>query len=438
MRALAAWLLFLAAIAPVSAADLLDLYHLAQERDPRWAAARARHAAGLERLPQGRAGLLPTVSLSATRSENDQQVVSPGFKGTQRFAAESYALTLSQPLYRKQNLAGYAQGQAEAERAEYELAVARQDLILRVADAYFAVLAAEDALDFARTEKEALARLLALSKRRFAVGSATLVDVHEAQAGYDLAVAQEIAATNSLEVARERLRVLTGQAPPAGLARLRSSLPLEAPTPPDPDHWARASLDNPAIHAQGQALETARLELEKARADHYPTLDLVAARTYSDGVSPFSGSRLETTIDQIGLTLQIPIYRGGGTSARVRELAARYEEARNQLESLKRQTAQQARTEYLAVINGLAHVRALTQALASHQRALESTLLGYERGLRSSVDVVVAQRELYRTKRDLSQARYDYLLARLRLEAAAGRLDERDLEAVDAMLARTD
>jgi outer membrane protein len=442
-RFLATALALFAALAPYpppveAAADLLEIFRLAEAHDPLWAAARARHDAGRERLPQGRAGLLPNIALSATRSENDQEVTSPTVQRAQRFSAESYALTITQPLYRKQNLAGYAQGQAEAERAGFELTAARQELILRVADAYFAVLAAEDALDYARAEKEAIGRLLALNKRRYAVGSGTLVDVHGAQAAYDLAVAQELASANALEVARERLRVLTGEPPPSALARLRTPLPLAPPEPNDPEYWVRGSLNNPALHAQTQALESARQELEKARAGHYPTLDLVAARFYNDEVIPFTGSRQEITNNQIALALQIPIYQGGGTSARVRELAARYEEARNQLEALKRQNAQVARAEYLAVINGLARVRALEQALASNQRALESTLLGYERGLRTSVDVVAAQRELYRTQRDLSQARYDYLLARLRLEAAAGQLDEHKLEAVNALLVKRD
>lgn len=437
MKARCALVLALCVFAPLTAAaeDLLDVYRKAQERDPAWAAARARYAAGIERLAQGRAGLLPSVGLSAARTENDQEVALSGSSSTQRFSAESYALTLTQPLLRKENFAAYAQGKAEAQRAEFDLALARQDLILRVADAYFAVLAAQDAHALARAEKEAAARLAALTRRQFSVGTATLVDVHEAQAGYDLTVAQEIAAANELEITRERLRVLIGEVP-AALAGLSARLPLEAPQPDAMESWARASLDNPAIHAQELAVESARHELEKGRAGHYPTLDLTAARTYSDSVSPFTGTRLETINNQVGVLLQVPIYQGGGVSARVRELAARYDEARSQLETLKRQTAQQARAQYLAVINGLARVRALEQAHDSNQKALESTLLGYERGLRTSVDVVVAQRELYRTKRDLSQARYDYLLARLRLEAAAGRLDEEDLLAVNALLGK--
>ncbi len=430
-----ALMLVLAVLAPLAAAaeNLLSVYRLAQERDPAWAAARARYAAGIERLPQGRAGLLPSVGLSAVRTENDQQVVTPGFDAAQRFSAKSYALTLTQPLLRKENLASFAQGKAEARRAEFELALARQDLILRVADAYFSVLAAQDAHAFARAEKEAVGRLAALTRRQFSVGTATLVDVHEAQAGYDITVAQEIAAANELEVTRERLRVLLGEVP-ARLAGLRPEQTLEAPRPHDIEVWAQASRDNPAILAQKQTIESARQELEKGRAGHYPTLDLVAARTFSDSVSPFTGTRLKTTNNQVGVQLEIPIYQGGGVSSRARELAARYDEARRQLEVLERHTAQQARAQYLAVINGLARVHALEKAHDSRQKALESTLLGYERGLRTSVDVVTAQRELFRTKRDLSQARYDYLLARLRLQATVGQLDEKELLAVNALL----
>jgi outer membrane protein len=359
----------------------------------------------------------------------------PSTNNNYRYGTDSYNILLTQPLYRKQNFAAYAQGIAGANIAEHEFELARQDLILRATLAYFDVLAAQDVLDFAVTEKEAVGRQLALARRNFDVGGATLVDVHEAQARYDLVVAQQITAANDLEVRKEALRALIGTAP-AALARLETRLELQPPDPTDMEQWVQtATTESPRIKAQQETLEIARQEVERNSGGHYPTLDLTASRAWSDAGGSVQGFAIESTTNQIGLQFQMPLYQGGGIASRVREAVARLDETDQRLEQARRQVAQQTREAYLAVISGMARVQALEQARLSNERALESTVIGYERGLRTGVDVLNAQRELFRTRRDLSQARYDYLISRLRLKAAAGVLQEQDLEVINRLLA---
>jgi len=421
---------------PAAGGDLLDLYRQAKTSDPAWLAAQAGYQAGIEKAPQGRSLLLPSLGLSASKSESDQHVVMPTANNTYRYGTDTYAIQLTQPLYRKQNAAAYAQGIAGANQSEFELETARQDLILRASQAYFDVLAAQDALDFVISEKESIGKQLSLAKRNFAVGNATLVDVHEAQARYDIAAAQQITAANFLEVKKEGLRVLTGNEP-GTLARLETKLDLQTPEPADMNQWVETAVNgSQRIKSQQEAVEIARQEVEKSRGGHQPTLDLTASRAYSDAGGSVQGFALETTTNQIGLQFQMPLYQGGGISSKVRESAARLEEANQRLDQARRQVAQQVRESYLAVINGVARVHALEQARSSNERALESTVIGYERGVRTGVDVLNAQRELFRTRLDLSQSRYDYLISRLRLKAAAGTLQEHDLEDINRLLAR--
>jgi len=428
-------LLLVALSAKAAAGDLLEVYRLARTNDPAWLAAQAGYQAGIEKAPQGRALLLPTLGLAASKSESDQHVRLPSSDNTYRYGTDTYSLQLTQPLYRKQNAAAYAQALAGATQAEFDLEVARQDLILRAARAYFDVLAAQDALDFVITEKNAIARQLALARRNFAVGNATLVDVHEAQARYDVAVAQEIAATNQLEITKQAMRVLIG-AELGAYARLGEKLIPQPPEPTDMDKWVEtATNENRLLRSQQQALEIAKQEVEKSRGGHYPTLDLTASRSYSDAGGSVQGFAIESTTNQVGLQFQMPLYQGGGISSKVRESTALLEQASQQFDQTHRLIAQQVRQAYLAVLNGMARVQALEQARVSNERALESTVIGYERGVRTGVDVLNAQRELFRTRLDLSQARYDYLFSRLQLKAAAGILRDEDLEDLNRLLA---
>lgn len=435
MKRLLLFGLLFAASGAAPAADLLDVFRQALERDASWAAARAAYRAGIERAPQGLAQLLPTLGLSAATTETDLALKTPTVNNTFNYRTDSYSLTLTQPLYRKQNLAEYAKGQSGAAQAELDLAGARQDLALRAAQAYFGVLAAQEAHETAVAEKEAVGKLLALARRNFAVGVATRIDVHEAEARYDTAQAQEIAAASELEVRREALRAIVGEAPTA-LAPLVARLELGVPEPADAERWAATAQEGPRVKSQEQAVAIAREEFEKSRGGHYPTLDLTAARTYTDAGGSTFGTPVESTANQVGLLFQMPLYQGGNVSSKVRETAARLDEAEQRLDQARRQAAQQAREAYLAVTSGAARARAIERAHASNQRALESTVLGYERGVRTGVDVLNSQRELFRARRDLSQSRYDYLVSRLRLKAAAGILTEQDLEDTNRLLAQ--
>jgi outer membrane protein len=431
----AAFLVLLATLAaPANAEDLFDVYRQAQQNDPRFAAARAARDATSERAPQGRAQLLPNINLSAGRSETDQDVKTPNLDANFRYPTTSYGLTLTQPLYRKQNFASYEQGKADAARAEYELASARQDLVLRVSQTYLTALAAQDIHEFAVTEKDAIERLLALTRRNVSVGIGTLIDVHDAEATYDLAVAQAIEAANALEVRREALRVLTGQEP-GTLARLTQPLPLDPPQPAQVEKWEDAARsDNPLVLAQQQAVAAAVQEVERNRGGHYPTLDLSASHAYNDAGGSVQGFALETRTNQVGIAFNLPLYQGGGTSSRVREAVARQEETGQRLEQLQRESALQARDAHAAVRAGLARVQALERALISNRRSLESVVLGYERGVRNASDVLIAQRVLFRTRRDLAEQRYQYLQARLRLKASVGALGDDDVEQINRLL----
>lgn len=442
MRVLPAVVLFapllLGSAGLAQAADLLDVYRLAQANDPAWAAAQAAHRANLEQVPQARAGLLPNVELSGNVFQNRQRIESPLFNDSFSFRSQGYSLELNQPLYNRPNRAIYAQSLAFATQSEHQLAAARDDLIVRTTRAYLAVLAAGEVHAFAQSEKAAVQRLLTLARRNFNVGAASLVDIHEAQAAYDLVVSQEIAASNDLEVARESLQILTGR-PVGPLAGLAGKLELAPPEPAAMERWVETAVrQNPNVRVREQALEQASQAVERNRGRHYPTLDLVLARSYNDtdAVSFLTGARLpnETTTDQVGVRLNVPIYQGGGTTAQVREAVARRDEALLQLEATKRQVAQQAREVYLRVTTSLAQVRSLERARASNQRAVESTVLGQERGLRTGLDVLNNQRVMFGTLRDLARARYDYLFARLQLKAVAGVLSEEDLIAVNALL----
>lgn len=423
------------------AADLLSVYRDAVAHDAQFASAKAALDAGRERIPQARAGLLPAVNLSANTVWNEvdsTRKTDPPTTTASQFNTNGYALTLSQPLFRWQNVVQYQQSKLQVAQAEAQFANARQDLILRVAQAYFDVLLAQDSLQFAQAQKKAISEQLEQAKRNFEVGTATIVDTHEAQARYDLATSQEIAAQNDLEVKRHALRQIIGKEPEP-LRPLRPEVQLQLPEPRDMGRWVGAAEQgNFLVQIAQMGLEIAAKEVEKQRAGHYPNVDVVATRSRNassgsvfSGVS-FGGSVTESTT--IGLQLNLPLFAGFATVSRTDEAAALREKALADLENSRRTAAQGARQAYLGVTSGLAQVKALEQALVSSQSALESNRLGYEVGVRINIDVLNAQQQLYATQRDLARARYDTLLAQLRLKAAAAALGEDDVQQINALL----
>ena len=434
--------LLLAAAAPVPAADLVQIFRLAQGSDAVYAAARAGWTATQEKLPQGRAGLLPSVTVSATTQYNDRETRFriPGGGQTaavpDQFNSNNWNVTLTQPLYRRQNFVAYEQAKTQIGQADAQLALAGQELILRVSQAYFDVLLANNNVELAAAQKVAISEQLAQAKRNFEVGTATITDTHEAQARYDLAVAQEIAARNDLEIKRRQLAQIIGR-PAPGLALLAGEIKLELPQPNRIEAWVeeatRASLSVVIAEA---TVAFAQQEVERNRGGHHPTLDVVA--TYSDagaGVGQQVGSSgFDSNTKTIGVQLAVPLYQGGATSSRVREALANEDRARQELENARRSAELAAHQAFLGVTNGMAQVNALRAALVSSQSSLDSTRLGLEVGVRTQVDVLNATQQIFTTRRDLAQAAYNYVLSLLRLKAAVGRLGEDDLAKVNAWL----
>ena len=429
----------LAAIAPAllsslaAAADLAQIYRLAQDNDPTFIAARANRDAGREKSAQALAGLLPSVTLSGNTTWNDNELTPRGgITSHPRFNSNGYQLTLSQPLFRWQNWIAHDQSKLQVAQAEASFEQARQDLILRVAQAYFDVLHAAENLQAVQANKAAIAQQLELAKKSFEVGTATITDTHEAQARHDLASAQEIAAENELEVRRRALQAIIGNEPGV-LARLRRDAELRPPQPADMMRWVNAAeQDSFTVQIQQAIADIAEREVDRQRAGHYPTVDLVANQGTSKSL--FAGNILETDYRNAGIQVSIPLFQGGAQVSRQREAAATRTAAQAGLEATRRASALAARQHYLGVVNGLAQVRALKAALVSSQSALDSNKLGYEVGVRINIDVLNAENQVYNTRRDLARATFDTLLAQLRLKAAVGALGEDDLLQVNALL----
>jgi outer membrane protein len=425
-------LVALALAQPASAADLMQIYVDAKAQDPIFASAAAAYQAGQERLPQGRAGLLPAINLTGnvTRVHSEPE----GF-ANRDYTTRGYTLALTQPLFRMQNWATYDQSKQQVLQAEAQFSAAQQDLILRVAQAYFDVLLAQDNVSVSQSQKTAINEQLAQAKRNFEVGTATITDTNEAQARYDQAVAQEIVDLNDLEIKRQALQQLVNNLPDR-LSPLKEQLALPLPKPNNINQWVSASeQSNQTLMLARANVEIAKSEVQKQRAGHLPTVDLVA--TYNDNKNAAStgfGQFIDLTSRQIGVQVTVPLYAGGATQSRVREALANQEKSIQDLEANKRSVAQSARSSFLGVTSGVSQVAALEQGLKSAQVSLESTKLGRDVGVRTSLDVLNVEQQLTQARRNLLQSRYNVILNQLRLKAAAGQLTEVDLGEVNNLL----
>ena len=442
MRRITAWiaLALAAAAAPAAGEDLLQVYRDGQRYDATYSAARFTLEAGRERLPQARALLLPTLNLTANttrssiESESKNPAVSPDFSRSP--ASTGYELRLTQPLYRPQNLAEFNQADYQVKQAEATFALATQDLAVRVAQAYFDVLAAQDTLALVGAQKAAISEQLAQAKRNFEVGTTTITDTHEAQSRYDLIVSQEIVAQNDLANRRQSLQLITGKEY-ARLAPLRADVRLTPPNPNQMQAWVDlAEKQSYAVLVQEAAAETAQLALRRAGSGHWPTLDVVATYGQStENSSATNATGRDLTTSSIALQLAVPLFQGGSLSSREREAAANYNKAREDAQGARRNAALTARQSFVSVVNGISQVGALEQALISSQSALDSNRLGYEVGVRINIDVLNAQQQLFSTRRDLAVARYNTVTSHLRLKAAAGTLRDEDMQEVNRVLA---
>jgi outer membrane protein len=441
---LAPLLIFGLSSAPLGAADLLQIYRDALANDATYASARATRDAGLENLPQGLAQILPTVNATGFAQNNNVDIqfrevagIPAAPESKRQGSTSGFTVTLTQPLFNWQNFQVYREAGFKAAQAEALFGQATQDLIVRVSQAYFDVLASQDSLAFIQGQKVAIAEQLAQAKRNFEVGTATITDTHEAQARFDLATSQEIAAQSDLEIKKRALQQIVGKYPEQ-LTPLKANIELSPPKPNAMEDWASAASNQGyPVRAQEAAVEVAAREIERVRAGHLPTLNLVGnAGVSNSGLSTTAtvNSASDTTNLNIGLQLAIPLYSGGNVSSLVRQAVANREKAQQDLESARRTAALSARQSFLGVTNGRAQVKALEAALVSSRSALDSNKLGYEVGVRINIDVLNAQQQVFSTLRDLSRARYDTILNGLRLKSASGTLTDGDVEEINRLL----
>ncbi|MDH3633827.1 MAG: TolC family outer membrane protein [Gammaproteobacteria bacterium] len=407
------------------AEDLVTVYGLALENDAELMIAESSYLAAVQALPQARSGRKPQISLNASGTARESDNSETGDNDSETIG---YSLNLSQSLYNNeiQGDINVAEASTAAELAR--LNAARQALILRVAETYFAILAAEDNVEFAYAERNAIERQLEQAQKRFEVGLIAITDVQEAQARFDTAEADAILAENILENALQSLVVITADPSIKKLAPLGDDLKLSLPDPITAEPWVLLALKNNLdLIAAQQDLNAARFERDKNSRSGYPTLDLTAS--YAD--NDVDGDELRGDYQQddltLGIELQVPLYTGGRISAEQAQAESNFVSAKNTVLLQTRLASQQSRTAYLDVVSGISQVKALKQANESSKIALEATQAGFEVGTRTSVDVLVSLRETYRTRRDYASSRYDYLLNKLRLKQAAGLLKEDDL-----------
>lgn len=410
--------------------DLADAYVDALGNDAQLASARANLQAAREQIPLARAGVLPSAGASASllRNYSDTNV-----GASTSYNSQSYGAQLSYPLYDPAARVAVDQAQLNVQAVESQFAAAEQDLILRVATAYFDVLAASDDLRTIQAQKRAIAEQLAAAKRNFEVGTATITDQQEAQARFDLTVAQELASINALEVRRAALATLTGKPIPP-LHELPPGVALMPPEPTVESAWTeRARSQNPQVAQARFAAAASEQEIERQRYARYPTVDAVGRANYARNPSAqFRG--IDSTTIGAGLELAIPLYTGGAIPARVRQAAANRDRAASEVVVAQRGAEQAARQTYLSVVSGLRQVQALEEAEKSSKLALESNRLGYEVGVRIIIDVLNAQQQLFSTQRDLARARYDVLVNGLRLQSTTGGLGPDEVKRVSALL----
>jgi len=426
-----------------SADSLLDVYQQALANDAQLQAAKANYNAGREAKNLGLANLLPNASASYTRSERDVErsfysvETDNFFSGTSDTETEVASVDVSQALFNLPAWYGYKQGQSLSSQAEARYAYDQQDLIIRVAEAYFDVLSAQERLTSAKAEEKAIERQLEQTLQRFEVGLIPITDVHEARAAYDLAVVSRLSEQGALDIAKEALTVLTGSQP-GDLWKLDPSFEASVPTPQDADQWVQWATENNALlQASKFSVEAAKRSSDAARAGHLPTAS--AQLGWSD--SETTGNSFDQAVSDatdgttISLSVRLPLFAGGGTSAKRRQAYHQYLSALENHKLMQRNTVQYTRSQFINVTTGAAAVKARAQAIISAKSALEATQAGYDVGTRNVVDVLNAQKNLYRTQRDYANTRYDFVVNVLKLRLQAGLLNEEDIRTLDQQMA---
>jgi len=416
----------------VSAAGLVDVYHLAQKNDPDFQAANFQQQVTREKHRQAIARLLPVVEGSASYTRTTQDIKSSDNSvfgvGKTDFSTTTYTLTLTQPVFHWESIVGLRQARAENLRAAAAHAVAGQELIVRVTDLYLQALAAQDQLAFARTEQTAVEKHFELAKGRYDMGLIPITDLYDAKARMAATRAKTIEARSLLDDAMQALQEVTGD-PLADLKQLRETIPLTRPDPQDIDSWIEAALkQNPAIELQKQAVAVSRQEVRRQQSGHYPTLDLIGRFNSKNTEGTLFGGGSDVDSTDVLLQFNIPLYRGGSVSSRVREARNQLKITEQQLTKQQRAIRRQTRSAYLGVNSALKRTDALHQSMVSTQLALDTKQEGFLSGLYTSLAVLDAERDLFLVKQDYARARYDYLLNSLKLKQATGSLSGQDLE----------
>jgi len=416
-------------------AGLLDVYQLAVKNDPTFQSANYQKMASQEIRKQAIAKLLPTLVGSAEYTNTSQDIKSSDNTvfgvGNTDYDTTSYSLTLTQPIFHWDLIAGYQQSKAEVLRAEAEYRIATHDLIIRVADLYLQALAANDQLTFARAEETAVSKHFELANSRLEMGLVPITDLYDAKARKASVQAQTFEAENLLSDSLQALQEVAGESI-GSLNPPRANISLSKPDPPEMDPWIAGALrQNPAIDLQKQALEVARKEVSRQQGGHYPTIDLVGRYNNKDTEGSLFGGGSDVDSTDILLQLNVPLYQGGYVNSRVREAKYHLSAASQELVKQRRAIERQTRSAFLGVNSALKRVDALKQSVGSSQLALEAKQEGFLSGLYTSLAVLDAERDLYLAKQDYAQARYDYLLNSLRLKQASGSLSAADLQHLD-------
>jgi len=422
-----------------AAQSLQDLYTAARGFDASYQSAKSQFDASLAKAEQAKALLLPTANLNMGANNTSQDLSGGTTNRNYSYDGLSATVSASHPLYRPANKAGYEQGMKQIDLAQAQLLAAEQDLIIKVSQAYFDVLASSDSLAFVKAQKTAVAEQLASAKRNFEVGTSTITDTREAQARFDLVVAQELAAENDLLVKNIALNQLVGL-PNAVPKPLAVPVVLAPVAPTDAESWVQQSASqHPALAQLKIALDVAKLETEKAEAANKPTLDLTGSYTMGNSqrgtASGPTSYDTRSNVAVVGVSLNYPLFSGFSIQNRIKETLALEDKARTDLEASRRTIAQGVRTAFFGVMSGQAQVKAFEAAEESSQSALDANKLGYQVGVRINIDVLNSQSQLYDTKAKLAKARYDVLLGGLKLKQAAGTLKAEDLAPVNGQLA---
>ena len=428
-----------AASVPVWSLDLSQAYKAAQEQDPRIRAARAGRDAAMERIPQARSQLLPSITASAARYKNDLDQIQKNVLGNEvpssdRYISYNQTLQLRQPLYRKPLWDGLRQAGYIVEDAQATLEREEQELATRVTGAYMEALLAQDALTLAHKKQSVTTTQLDAAKKSFAAGNGTRTDVDEVQARLDMDDANVVSTRQQLAQAKQQLEIIIAQ-PVANLASVDTvRLPLLSPEPGSVEYWvSQAQAHSPEMRALQARVDSAQAEIEKAKGGHYPTLDAVAQLTRSASENVTSpGSRY--TNRTLGLQLNVPLFSGGYTQSTVRQAVAELVRAQENLEAARRDLAVRVNVEYRGVSEGILKIRALEQAERSGEQLVKSSRRSHEVGSRSLLDVLNAEQQLQVTRRDLAEARYRYLVARVRLNALAGADIEQSIQEINGWL----